>query len=246
MTLRTGKVYKIICTQSNDVYVGSTFNDTRKRFIQHKYGFAQWKSTNERKLSIYPLFEKYGFDNFKIIVIKEYQVADKNHLLAYEQLWINKTRCVNANNPLSLKPIFIKEYKKKWVAENKDKVQASREKRQEKTNEKNKEKIACECGTIISYRNQAAHRKSQQHLQFIEERDDPNKVKERLEQEREQKLQQKERTSNYQKQYREANKDRLKAYNSETYQCACGMVITKKKRNRHEQSARHIKLIATQ
>ena len=87
-----GKIYKIIHNQSNICYVGSTCNELRQRWQEHKR-----HSTNEkvRKLSIYKYFEQYGIENFKIILIKEYEVIDRKHLEAYEQLWISKLKAIN-------------------------------------------------------------------------------------------------------------------------------------------------------
>ena len=59
----------------------------------------------------------YGIQNFKIILIKEYMVyrehkKDHRHLFVYEQLWINKMKCINiqcAINPLKYNKLIIKQ-----------------------------------------------------------------------------------------------------------------------------------------
>ena len=101
--MKTGKVYKIICTQSNDVYIGSTFNTLRDRWMDHKNRYRQYQKNPSRNMSIHTYFDKYGTDNFKIILIKEYEVVDRKHLESKEQLWINKFKNINiqsAFNPL--------------------------------------------------------------------------------------------------------------------------------------------------
>lgn len=101
--MKTGKVYKIICTQSNDIYIGSTFNTLRDRWMEHKNRYRQYQKNNSRNMSIHPYFDKYGIDNFKIILIKEYVVVDRNHLESKEQLWINRLKNINiqsAFNPM--------------------------------------------------------------------------------------------------------------------------------------------------
>ena len=98
---RTGRIYKIVCSKSNDVYVGSTFNALRKRMTNHKSFFCKKKG-----IAIYESFELHGWESLKIILISEYQVVDRHHLETYEQLWINKLKAVNKNMPFHLSPIL--------------------------------------------------------------------------------------------------------------------------------------------
>ena len=133
---RTARIYKIIHNQSNLVYVSSTFNILRQRWAVHK---ADYK--NGMNLSIYPYFKKYGIENFKIILIKEYQVEDRAHMQAYEQLWINKLKPINKKCALNLlKKEKIKEYYEKNKEKNKEKSKKYYEKNKEKIKEYNKEK----------------------------------------------------------------------------------------------------------
>lgn len=241
--LRSGKVYKIICSQTNDVYVGSTFNELRIRLRQHKYQFKQWVDEKSNEVSIYPYFETHGIENFKIILIKEYKVVDKDHLHAYEQLWINKLNPINKNNPFCIKKL----YKKEWAKLNSDKVQASRANRQLQINERNKEKLTCECGVEVSRRNQSAHRKSQQHLRWIQESNETEEDRQtRLQAIADKELQQKKRTADRQKKYREKNNESIKASNAERFQCPCGLEIQKKKKNRHEKTKKHQTWLSSQ
>jgi len=120
--MKTGKVYKIIHNQSNITYIGSTFNSLRDRWRIHKDRFTQYKKNSSRNLSIHTYFEKYGIENFKIILIKEYEVEDRNHLESKEQLWINKIKCINiqsAFNPLRRNKLSrkIQEQSKKYICE---------------------------------------------------------------------------------------------------------------------------------
>ena len=103
MSYDTGTVYKIICNlDSNFVYIGSTFNQVRHRFQEHKRQYRFWLNNRQKnKCSCFDYFQKYGIENFTIIKIKEYicyrsHKLDTKHLHAYETLWINKTRnCCN-------------------------------------------------------------------------------------------------------------------------------------------------------
>jgi len=105
MTL--GRIYKIVHSQSNMIYVGSTFDEIRFRWRSHKSSYKRYLSDKKTNvISLYPFIEKYGIENFKIMLIKEYDVIDRRHLHVYEQLWINKLACINVSNSFGLKRIF--------------------------------------------------------------------------------------------------------------------------------------------
>ena len=103
MPYSTGIVYKIICPQHQSiVYIGSTYGQLRHRWQNHKSDYKKWLKDNTKSCySIFPYFEKYGIDKFRIIEIKKYLCCRENendtkHLRAYEQLWMNRHRkCVN-------------------------------------------------------------------------------------------------------------------------------------------------------
>jgi len=101
-----GRVYKI-CTDekyTDEIYIGSTFDSLENRFRRHK--------THYCSSSI--LFDKYGYENCHIELVKEYDVIDREHLEAYETLWICKYRnkCVNKSVPFCIKKIYLKVYRK--------------------------------------------------------------------------------------------------------------------------------------
>lgn len=172
--LKYGKVYKIIHNQSDIIYIGSTFNTLRDRLYRHNNAYNKSLNNKHSNISIYKYFEQYGVNNFKIILIKEYEVVDRKHLQSKEQLWINITKCINKNsafriNYLSKKEYYeknkvlisekgktyyennknkIKESNKEYCKNNKDKTKQLKKnhykKNKEQISEKNKEKIKCE------------------------------------------------------------------------------------------------------
>jgi len=79
---RTGSIYKIVCSKSDDVYVGSNFNALRTRMSQHHASFKSGSG-----LAIYPSFKQHGWASLKMI------------LMMYETLWFNKLRVVNKQIP---------------------------------------------------------------------------------------------------------------------------------------------------
>ena len=118
-----GIVYKIVCNLNDVVYIGSTFNELRHRWSHHKRLFKAWLEGKRRGCSIFPYFKEYGIENFTIIKIKEYTVyrennKDRIHLNVYEQLWINKTKCVNKNNAIPY--LYKKQQQKEFYNANKE------------------------------------------------------------------------------------------------------------------------------
>ncbi len=144
--MKSGRVYRIIHLQSNICYVGSTFNQVRHRFQQHKRDYRSWKKNKSRGCySIYKYFDEYGVGNFKAVLINEYTVCDRKHLRAYEQLWVNNLKSINKNSAFRIKKLYQKQYQKK----NKEKI-----------NLRLRTKSKCECGSYISNRNMSKHRKT--------------------------------------------------------------------------------------
>ena len=144
-----GRVYKIIHNQSNIIYVGSTTQLLRQRWAEHKY------RASKEKNSIYEYFEKYGIDNFKIILIKEYDITDKNHLKVYETLWINKLKSINVLMPFQ--PLD-KEARRQSAKK-------SRINNNEKIKERKKEKYKCiKCNIELNKDHKARHERSKKHL----------------------------------------------------------------------------------
>tara|TARA_R110000868_G_scaffold188422_1_gene431167 strand:+ start:4 stop:486 length:483 start_codon:yes stop_codon:yes gene_type:complete len=128
---KIGKVYKIMYIGNENIsitYIGSTMNTLRNKWYYHG---------KQNGCSIYPYFEEFGIDNFKIFLIKEYKVYDRKHLLMYEQLYINKLNCININNPFQ--PLR-NEQRKEYSINNKDKNREDNRKYRENNKDKIKER----------------------------------------------------------------------------------------------------------
>ena len=101
-----GKVYKIepVCEhQEGEIYIGST---TKKllcqRMTAHRKDYKMWKNetNNVGKVMAYELFDKYGLDNCKIILLEEVNATSKDELLSKEAYYIRNLKCVNKYIPL--------------------------------------------------------------------------------------------------------------------------------------------------
>lgn len=233
--MKIGKVYKIICLLSDDVYVGSTLDSLKNRFYKHK------KNKNVRT-SIKPLFDKYGVENFKILLIKSYQVVDRKHLEVYEQLWINKIRCINKNCSFNIKRYSkdffygkykekILKYQKKYRGENKENIidykkiyyQENKEKINKKQSEyykKNKEDIK---NRVKIYNENNKEKRQEKSKKYYEK----NKSK----------------IIDYQKKYEQENKNKINERIKKKIKCECGCEITYSNMPKHKKTKKHLKFI---
>ena len=160
-----GRVYKIIHNQSSICYIGSTSNKLKFRWRGHKSNYKKVAEGNKHfNCSIYKYFKKYGVENFKIILIKEYDVYDNKHLKAYEQLWINKLNCINECPAWGITKLTMK----LWKSNNRNKLKMINKKSREKNivaiKEKSKETYFCEkCKETLNKAHKARHEKTKKH-----------------------------------------------------------------------------------
>jgi hypothetical protein len=225
---KTGRVYKIITSESNEIYVGSTFNTTRDRFFGHKRQYNFYKNSEGNKCSLYDLFDNYGIGNCKMVLIKSYEVIDRRHLEVYETLWIKKLKAINKIEPCGglLRKQQIKQYKidntqyfkeknKQYYQNNLEKKKLYREINKEKIREKKKE----------------YHEKNKEKLKEYNKQYHQNNL---------------EKLSGKNKEYYQNNREYFKNYyqnNKEKTTCECGSVVTKHSLAKHRKTAKHIQLI---
>ncbi|DAZ99845.1 TPA: hypothetical protein N0F65_008588 [Lagenidium giganteum] len=75
-------------------------------------GYRRWRDGKTNlEVSIYPYFEKYGVYEFKMVKIKQYEVADRSQLLAYETLWMNKFKKTCVTKISAFSPMKIQRRK---------------------------------------------------------------------------------------------------------------------------------------
>lgn len=90
MDYANGKIYMLepICEYpEGDVYYGNTTTTLVKRLYHH--------TVKSNKCSSKILFDKYGKDNIKIVLICEYPCKNKSELKAMEGKYQRENKCVN-------------------------------------------------------------------------------------------------------------------------------------------------------
>lgn len=81
MNFQNAKIYKLVNTKTEDIYVGSTCSVLRKRLFEHKH-----KKDNRK---VYTHLNQIGWDKVHIVLIENYPCSDKFELCKREQYWID-------------------------------------------------------------------------------------------------------------------------------------------------------------
>ena len=123
-----GKIYMIEPTceyEEGEVYYGSCATELYKRFYTHN------NKSNNCKSKI--LFDKYGKDNIKIVLVKLFPCSSKEELEAEEGKYHRQFKCVNKNRAMRTEEElneYQKNYRKQYYAKQENKEQISVKKKQ--------------------------------------------------------------------------------------------------------------------
>ena len=123
-----GKIYKILNTCTDDVYIGSTTQMLCNRMKSHRRNHKY--SGNKSHYKLYQAFSENGVENFYIEILEKCPCTCKEDLLAREGHWIRKEKpSLNTRTPGRTKIEWfqdnkdkMKEYKKEYYEKNKDKT----------------------------------------------------------------------------------------------------------------------------
>jgi hypothetical protein len=179
-----GKIYKIVCNITNEIYIGSTIKTLNKRLAVHKK-----ENCISRKI--------LNRGDYKIELIKDYPCNSRWELEEEEGKYIRENECINIVIPhrtIEERQIYMKNFNKTYREENKEKrkqyIEQNREHINKKTREyyennkekkllwnktyreknieKFKEKITCECGALVNKKGLTRHRKTMKHIKLTE------------------------------------------------------------------------------
>ena len=167
--------------EEGDIYYGATTQPLHKRFFGHKSNYKR----NIHKYQSSLLFNKYGVENIKVILIKQFPCENKKELEAEEAKYIRENKCVNKNIPLRTHKEWRDnncEKTKKYYEENKEKLKVNYnenkenikeirseyyENNKEKIKEKRKETFKCICGCVCLVICKNRHLKTTKHLSLL-------------------------------------------------------------------------------
>ena len=107
-TYQEGKIYKIVCDSTNEIYIGSTKCPLNDRLSKHKYD-----SKRRTDLASSQIIKR---NNYHIELIENYPCNNSKELLEREQYWMLKTVNINIQSATLNK----REYDKQHKRENKE------------------------------------------------------------------------------------------------------------------------------
>ena len=171
---QSSKIYKIINSKNNEIYVGSTTNELEKRFIKHK----DYAKTKPEASKLHMFMNETGIGYFEIVEIEKYPGELTKQIGTLNEKMAGKT------------PEDKKEYDKVWKQNNKDRINERRRERRrenpEKTNEdaqrhrkahreKHEEELQlkasvkhdCPCGGKYTEGHKHEHMNSKRHLKYL-------------------------------------------------------------------------------
>jgi group I intron endonuclease len=133
-----GKIYKLVNSCNNDIYIGSTITPLWQRFNQHKCN-----SKNPEKTSkLYCMMREVGADHFSIVLIEAYSCETERELHEREDFFIDTLKSsLNMFSAIRIAdPLKHKEWLSAYTSTPEFKAQKAIKDR--KYRDKNKESIA--------------------------------------------------------------------------------------------------------
>jgi hypothetical protein len=138
---QNGKIYKIECNETGQVYYGSTTRKLCERVADHRSECRMWLKGKVDKCQSFDIIER---GNYSYSLVEDCSCERKEQLHARERFYIKNNECVNKRIPGRTMKEWreenkdvLTEKKKEYYNENKEKIN---EKKKEYYNE-NKEKI---------------------------------------------------------------------------------------------------------
>jgi hypothetical protein len=94
-----GKIYKISCSGTDKVYIGSTINRSLPtRFSNHLNEYKRWnQGIRKGSYSLFKYFQEYGLENCSIHLVENCVCLDRSELRGREDYWCSQFNCINLN-----------------------------------------------------------------------------------------------------------------------------------------------------
>ena len=83
-----GKIYKIVCNETGEIYIGSCIMDLDKRLWNHK---------SQRDCSATQILDR---NNYEILLIENYPCKTNEELRWRERYWFDNINCINKRRPI--------------------------------------------------------------------------------------------------------------------------------------------------
>ena len=123
-----GKIYKIENMNGDKCYIGSTTKKYLSQRMQfHRSDYNKWLKGNKGKCMVYEIFDEFGIDNCRIVLLEACPCDSKDALIAREVNYMKSIPCVNKRTEVKKSPEERRLYQRKWEKEKRDKDKAKRE-----------------------------------------------------------------------------------------------------------------------
>jgi len=181
------KIYKIESHLGPKIYIGSTTKEyLSQRMDTHRSDYKRWKNGNPNKTMSFELFEEYGVENCKIVLLETYPCIIYDERASREAYYIRTLECVNKVIPNRTPKEYYENNKdkfKQYREDNKDKIKQYREDTKEdkkqynkqyyednkdKVNEQMSKYMICSCGKSIQRWNKSKHENTKIHIKYLE------------------------------------------------------------------------------
>jgi len=210
---KDGKIYKIVCNTTGEIYYGSTISTLKERLSQHKPDNNSCISRN--------IIER---GDYKIELIKDYPCNSRWELEEEERKYILENKCINITIPHRTKEEYYEDNKKKikeYYENNKERILEKNKEWYEKNKEYYKERYEDNKEEILKYRKEYDKKNKEKILEKQKEYYENNKekIKQRM------------------KTFYENNKEKV----NKKILCDCGEMVNRNGLARHKKSLKHLR-----
>ncbi len=164
-----GKIYKIVCNITGDIYVGSTTKQyLSQRLTKHKSNYRDYlNGRSNRYITSFKILEN---NNYDIILLENVNSNNKDELRSRERYYIETLKCVNKVVPKRTMQEYKHDHKeqiKEYYQKNKERILAIQKENYSIKKEYYFDKIQCSCGGRYSLHHKARHEKTKKHLDYM-------------------------------------------------------------------------------
>lgn len=159
-----GKIYKLINTENDKIYIGSSNNQyLSQRIDRHRQMCKDITGRRDSKLYIH--MREIGVEKFQIELIEKFVCETKQQLVEREQYWIEQLKPELNMFRAIANPNYEQECRDK--KERRERSKLFYHSHKEEILKKMKIKFTCECGTICNIGDKSRHNKSKKHQDYI-------------------------------------------------------------------------------
>ena len=213
------KIYKIVSTSSDKIYIGSTCNTLPKRLYDHIKHYKHY--TIDKTKPYTTSYEIIKLGDYSIKLIEQCNYSNKQQLHEREGHYIKLNGDICVNNRMAGRTTT------EYYTDNKQVL--SEKQKQHYTDNK---QIILE--KTKQYRNANKQVLAEKHKQYR-----VNNKQVLAEKHKQYRVNNKDTLAEQQKQYRNDNKEIIAEKAKQTIQCECGLILTKYHLSRHQQSKLH-------